>query len=272
MSSSIVVFIPLYTLAGAYICSPLQCFPLNSIYNFYISKFISFHFPYIVYSTFSIILIVFPVLFFQCPLFLLPRVIFSNYFPVVFPVRRSSHFPYSRPVISLVFFLPDVTFPVFLSSWLFLCFSFPVFLRIHIVFSQFGATYFNHFMYTNCRIPNFLLVCFVFASSFSVSILPFHCLRISVPSINTRHSLQNIVFPEFSSKVRLNTDTTLKLLNNITFQAVCFSCCLSGLSLGSGSARWRPLIYSYDSVILDWSSAFVFLATSACRQFPLLPI
>ena len=30
--------VPLYTLAGFYICSPLQCFPLISLYNFHISK------------------------------------------------------------------------------------------------------------------------------------------------------------------------------------------------------------------------------------------
>ena len=49
---SIVVFISLYTLAGFYICSPLQCFPLISIYNFHISKisllsFFRYHIFYI---------------------------------------------------------------------------------------------------------------------------------------------------------------------------------------------------------------------------------
>ena len=68
-------------------------------------------------------------------------------------------------------FLPNVTFRIYLSSWLFLCFPFPIFLWIRIVFSQFGATYFTRAMYANCQIPNYLLVCFFFASPFSVSIL-----------------------------------------------------------------------------------------------------
>ena len=44
---------------------------------------------------------------------------------------------------------------------------------------------------------------FFFASLFSVSILPFHWLQISLPTLNTRRYLQNVVFPEcsFNSKV-----------------------------------------------------------------------
>ena len=194
---------------------------------------IIFHIPY---STFSIVLIVIPVFLFRCPFFQLPHVISSNQFPVVFRVRRSLNFSHSWPVISLVFFLPDVTFSsVFLSSWLFLCFPFPIFWRIRIVFLQFCATYFNHVMYTNWQIPNFLLVCFLLASLFLVSILPSHCLRISVPSLNTRHSLKNVVFPEFS----FNSEVffpfhLLPRLFAISFQVACFFC---SFSLASGLAR-----------------------------------
>ena len=48
----------------------------------------------------------------------------------------------------------------------------------------------------------FLLVCFS-TSRFPVFIVPVHGLRISVPSLITRHSLQNVVFLEFffSSRV-----------------------------------------------------------------------
>ena len=179
---------------------PSQVFTFVPLYNatllvpfttFIFPKFLFYHFPfsYIIYSTFSIVLIVFPVFLFQCPLFRLPHVISSHQFPVVFPIRPSSHFPNSWPVISLVFFLPDVTFPVFLSSWLFLYFPFPIFLRVRIIFSQFGATYFTHVMYTNCQIPNFLLVCFFFAFPFSISILPCHCLWI-IPLYNA-----TVLFP-----------------------------------------------------------------------------
>ena len=58
-------------------------------------------------------------------------------------------------------------------------------------FSQFDATFFTHAMHTNCL--NFLVVCFFFAY-FLVSILPHHCLRMFVPSLYTRYSLQNVVF------------------------------------------------------------------------------
>ena len=40
-----VVFILLYTLAGFYICSLLQCFPFLSIYVFNTLKFLFYHFP-----------------------------------------------------------------------------------------------------------------------------------------------------------------------------------------------------------------------------------
>ena len=49
ISVLLVVFIPLYTFAGFYICSPLQCFLLISIYNFHFENlsFILFHISYI---------------------------------------------------------------------------------------------------------------------------------------------------------------------------------------------------------------------------------
>ena len=73
--------------------------------TFIFSKFLFYHFlfPYFIYSIFFIVLIVFPGLFFQCPVFRLLHVI-SSKFPVVFPDHRSSHLPNSWPVISLVFF------------------------------------------------------------------------------------------------------------------------------------------------------------------------
>ena len=56
---------------------------------------------------------------------------------------------------------------------------------------------FIYVMCTNCRIPNFLLVCFS-ASPFPVFIVPFPCGHIFILSFITRYSPQNVVFPEFS--------------------------------------------------------------------------
>ena len=126
---AIVIFILLYTLAGFLICPPLQCFPLISIYNFDISKIFLLSFPISIYHILYIFhhLDRFSVLLFQCPLFRLLHVISSNRFLVVFPFCQSTHFPNSWRVISLVFFLPDITFPVSLSSWPFFCFPFSIF-------------------------------------------------------------------------------------------------------------------------------------------------
>ena len=105
----------------------------------------------------------------------------------------------------------------------------------------------------------FFLLCFM---------LPFHCLRISVPSLNTRHYLQNVIFAKFSfnSKVFFQFHLSSRLFA-IRFQAACFSCFLLSFRLGTLAPS-----YSWDSILLDWSSVFVFLAPFACRQFPLLPI
>ena len=128
---------------------PYNTFFLFPFITFIFPKFLFYHFPfpYIIYSTFSIVLIVFPVLLFQCSLLRLPHVISSNSFPVVFPVRRLSHFLNSWPV-SYSFFLPDATFPVFrtlldcFSAFLFQFFSFhPTFPRQYlqnVVFSEFS--------------------------------------------------------------------------------------------------------------------------------------
>ena len=209
-------------------------FPLKI---FIFPKFIFFHFlfPYGRFSSSSFPLFSssFPLYFFQSAASCLP-------YPYLI-----SHFPNSWPVILLVKFIPEFIprnyyqykiYSVCLSFWLFPCFLFQIFLRTRVVFSQFGATYFTHVMHTNCRIPNFLfLVCFS-ASPFSVSIVPFHCLRIFVPSLISRHYLQNVVFPEFSfnSRVFFSFHLSPRLfsasLPGFVFRRPAptyFSCCLS---------------------------------------------
>ena len=106
------VFIPLYTLAGFYICSPLQCFTLISIYNFHISEISLLSFSVSISRIFHIF-------------HRLGRFSGSNQFPVVFHVRRSSHFPNSWSVISLVFFFARCHFP-----------SFSLFLTVSLYFSN----------------------------------------------------------------------------------------------------------------------------------------
>ena len=170
-----------------------RVFPFVPLYNafrwfpfitFMYPKFLFDHFPNITYSTFFIILIVFPVLLLQRPLFRLPHVISSNQFPVVFPVRRSSHFSNSWWVISLVFLFSDVTFSVFLSSWLFPCFPFPI-LRMCIVFFQFSASCFTHVMYANSvKFQIFYLFVFalllLFQFPFFLSIVSEFSYRLSI--------------------------------------------------------------------------------------------
>ena len=125
----------------------------------------------------------------------------KNPHPVFFfPARRSSHFPNSWPVISLLFFFARYHIP-----------SFSLFLSVSLL------SFFN----------------------FSVSILLLHCLRISVPSLNTRHSLQNVVshiFLQFQSLFPVSFFTSF----------ICYSFpggvfFLLSFSLASGWARWRPL-------------------------------
>ena len=118
-------------------------------------KFLFYHFPfpYIIYSTFSIVLIVFPVLLFQCPLFQLLHVICSYQFPVVFPIRCHHMFPILDQLFHSYFFC-QMSHSQFSSLLDFFC-----------AFFQFGVTYFTHVMYTNFQVPNFLLVYFFFASS-----------------------------------------------------------------------------------------------------------
>ena len=114
------VLISFYTLAGFYVCYPLQCFPLISIYNFHISKITLLSFFISIYHIFHIF-------------HRLDR--FSD-----------SSFPMSSLPASPRYFFQSV------SS----CLPCPSV----ITFSQFGATYFTHVMYISCLIPNFLLVFF----------------------------------------------------------------------------------------------------------------
>ena len=145
-----VMLIPLYTLMDFYIRFPLQCFPLICIYNFHIFKISLLSFPYIMNSKFSIVSIVFPVLLFQCPLFRLHVILFL---PISFQFSSLSVSHHIFPIRGQLF-----------HSYFFRQMS----------HSQF-------FSLLDCFFP--------FFSNFSVSILSFHCLRISVPSVNTRHYL-----------------------------------------------------------------------------------
>ena len=100
---------------------PPQCFPLISIYNFHISK--------ISLLSFSIFIYHFPS---SCSFF---RFLFSNilsfglptlFLPISFQLSSLCVGYHIFPIFvtiyfTRIFFLPDDTFPVFLSSWLFLC-------------------------------------------------------------------------------------------------------------------------------------------------------
>ena len=181
----LLLFIPLYTLAGFYICSLLQCFSSyfrlqlsylqnfsSLIFDFYISYIP--HFP----SSWSF-----------------SRLFFSNVLSSSFPTL---FLPISFQLSSLsvghqIFRIRNQLFYSYFFCQMQL-FQFSYLLDYFSAFYQFGPTYFTHVVYTNCQISNFLLVCFFLISSFSVSILAFHCPRISIPSVNTRHSLQNVVF------------------------------------------------------------------------------
>ena len=92
-------------------------------------------------------------------------IVFQNYLPIlnsnIFLTFSNSSFIFQFPIWCHLFhscYVHQLSNSQFSSSCLFLCFSF---------------------------------------SPFLVFIIPFHCLRISVPSLNTRHYLQNVVFPEF---------------------------------------------------------------------------
>ena len=181
----------MYTLAGFYIYSALQCFPLNSIYNIYISKISLLSFSISIYHIFYIF-------------------------------HRLDRFSGSSFSMS---FLPAT--PRYFFQSVSSCLSCPS----AIPFFQFMASYFTRIFFAKCHIPSFplfLTVSLLSFSNFLVSILPSDCFRISVPSFNTRHYLQNVVFPEFSfnSKVFFPFHLPPRLFV-IRFQAACFSCCLS---------------------------------------------
>ena len=164
-----------------------------------------------IYSTFSIVLVVFsgsslP----KCPLFRLLYVISSNQFPVVFLARRSSHFPNSWPVILLVFFCQT---------------SLSQFFSLLDCFSAFVFQFFSfHYSSALSRI-------FVF--------------------LNTRHSLQIVVSQtllQFQSLLPISSFTSL----------ICYSFpggvfFFAAFYLGFRLDTLTPS-YSWDSVLLDWSS------------------
>ena len=90
----------------------------------------------------------------------------------------------------------------------------------------------------------FSLFFFSFHSSFSLSpnfrtVSQYH-RDYNISMFNTRHSLQNVVFPEFyfNSEVFFPFHFS-PCLFAISFQAACFSCFFS---LAPVSALWRPLI------------------------------
>ena len=155
----------MYTLAGFYISSPLQCFPLISIYiNFYVSKIFLLSFSISRNHTFHIFhrldrfpgsfpmssLPASPRYFFQsvpsclpCPSVITFSQFVASYFTRIFLARChirsfplflivSLHFPNSMPLISLMPCTLTVKFqifPLFVFSLL-LLFQFPLFISI----------------------------------------------------------------------------------------------------------------------------------------------
>ena len=124
------------------------------------------------------------------------RVISQPYFLRINQKRFVSNFGASKRIYSLLFqCAKQVTGDSYVAhSIRFNTFSFAgfsnYFIRTRIVFSEFGATYFTHVMYTNCQISNFtlpflsvsLLLPFSFHHSFTLS-PNFHTV-----SVITRHS------------------------------------------------------------------------------------
>ena len=239
--------------------------------TFIFPKFIFNHFPfpYIIYSTFSIILIVSPVLLFQCLLFRLPHIISSNQFPVVFPVCRSSHCSNSWLVISLVFFLPDFTFPVFLSSWLFFCFLFPIFYGL--------VSYFPNSVSLTSLIPCTLTVQFqIFCLFVLSSLLLFQFLFfLSIVSEFPYHlSILSILFKMQSfpnapqiSKSCSHSISHLSYMLFVSRRCVFLALFLLGFRIGTrdhsiGHSRSFSLLFPLASNFLYCQSSLTFPSTS----------
>ena len=120
----VVAFVQLYILADFYICFPLQCFLLNSIYNFRVSKISHLSFSIFMYHIFYI--------FHRLERFS------GSFLPISFqfsslPIGHHI-FPICGQLLHSYFFcqMSHSQFSSFLD-----CFS---------AFSQFGATYFTHVM------------------------------------------------------------------------------------------------------------------------------
>ena len=192
--SVVVVFIPLYTLAGFYIPPPPPAM-LPSYFHLQLSYFqnfssIIFHISYIPHFSLS----------WSFSRFFFSNVFSSGFSTLFFPISfqlcflSGGHyiFPIRGQLFQSYFFFARCHTP-----------NFPLFLTVSMFsFSNFFTDSYRVFpihchVFHLCHV-HLLLVCFFFVSLCSVSILPFHCLRIPVPSVNTRHSLQNVVFPEFS--------------------------------------------------------------------------
>ena len=101
-------------------------------------------------------------------------------------------------------------------------------------------------MYTNCQISNHLLACFS-VSPFPIFIVTSLCLRISVPSLINRHSLQNFVFPEFLFPFHLLPSLfpfrLSSFLSVLYHQSQCPGGVFFWLSFSLALGRWRHLIH-----------------------------
>ena len=168
-----------------------------------------------------------------------PRYFFQ--FPIFFPARRSSHFPNSWPIISLVLFLPDVTFSVFLSSWLFLR-IFPI--PCHLFHSCHGD------QLSNAKFSPCLFFCYFSFFSFHYSFPLFPNFRTfsQYSACSSKCSLPTSpLIPKSSSRSVFHLAYLLFVSRWRVFLAV--------FLLGFRLSMLTPS-YSWDSVLLDWSSTF----------------
>ena len=135
----------------------------------------------------------------------------------IFPIRRQLFYLYFFCQMSHFQFSSLDCFPTFLFQ--FFTDSYRIFLIWCYLFQSCHVHQLSNLQFSPC----FFHLCFSFFSFHS-----FYCLRISVPSLNTRHSLQKVVFPElsFNSKVFFLFHLSPRLFA-ISFQAACFSCFFS---------------------------------------------